>query len=583
MKRYYSDEGNIQILLALLKQHNIRYIVASPGNTNLTLVASLQYDKYFKIISSVDERSAAYIACGIAEETGEPVMLSCTGATSSRNYMSGLTEAYYRKLPILAVTSSRDNSEIGHLVAQVTDRRDLPADVVTLSVQLPIVKDNETRWDCEIKVNKALLELRRNGGSPVHINIPTIYSKAYNTKELPDVRHIDRFFDGDIFPKINHKKVAVLIGSHARFNEKETSVLDAFCESNNAIVICDHTSGYYGKYRVNFSIIGGQQQYISSLCNMDLVIHIGEVSGDYLGGLLLKPKEIWRVNPDGELRDTLRKLKCVFEMPEITFFKHYTTTDKKEDANLKQYREACDFIYNKIDPSKIPFSNIYVAYNTSSRLPVNSRIHFGILSCLRSWGFFNLPVGVYSNCNVGGFGIDGCVSSLVGSSIVNTEDIHFGVFGDLTFFYDMNVLGNRHVGSNLRIILINNGVGAEFGLSCYPGSALENDVLPNISAQGHFGNKSSNLVRHYAESLNFEYIKASNKEEFECNIDKFTSQDKLNKSIIFEIFTDSLDEDKALYYIRNLVVDAKGSLKNVAKSILSEDKLNTIKSILNKK
>lgn len=72
--------------------------------------------------SAADERSAAYIACGLAAESGEPVVLSCTGATASRNYMPGLTEAFYRKLPLIAITSSKSSSMIAQLVAQVTDR-----------------------------------------------------------------------------------------------------------------------------------------------------------------------------------------------------------------------------------------------------------------------------------------------------------------------------------------------------------------------------------------------------------------------------------------------------------------------------
>ena len=79
MEKYYTDEQNIQIVLALLKAHKIRKIVASPGTTNMTLVASMQQDSYFEMYSSVDERSAAYMACGLAAESGEPVVLSCTG------------------------------------------------------------------------------------------------------------------------------------------------------------------------------------------------------------------------------------------------------------------------------------------------------------------------------------------------------------------------------------------------------------------------------------------------------------------------------------------------------------------------
>ena len=97
MKKGYTDERNAQILISLMKKNGIKKVVASPGATNICFVASLQYDPYFEIYSAADERSAAYIACGLAAESGETVALSCTGATSSRNYMPALTEAYYRK------------------------------------------------------------------------------------------------------------------------------------------------------------------------------------------------------------------------------------------------------------------------------------------------------------------------------------------------------------------------------------------------------------------------------------------------------------------------------------------------------
>ena len=91
MVHFYTNERNHQILIALLKEHKIKNIVASPGTTNSVFVGSIQNDPYFNIISSVDERSAAYIACGLALESGEPVVISCTGATAARNYMSGAT------------------------------------------------------------------------------------------------------------------------------------------------------------------------------------------------------------------------------------------------------------------------------------------------------------------------------------------------------------------------------------------------------------------------------------------------------------------------------------------------------------
>ena len=83
-KKYYTDERNVQIVLSLLKAHGIRKVIASPGTTNMTFVGSIQNDPFFEIYSVVDERSAAYMACGMAAESGEPVVLSCTGAPPKR-------------------------------------------------------------------------------------------------------------------------------------------------------------------------------------------------------------------------------------------------------------------------------------------------------------------------------------------------------------------------------------------------------------------------------------------------------------------------------------------------------------------
>ncbi|MFW2168186.1 2-succinyl-5-enolpyruvyl-6-hydroxy-3-cyclohexene-1-carboxylate synthase, partial [Enterobacter cloacae complex sp.6722794] len=89
-------------------------------------------------------------------------------------------------------------------------------------------------------------------------------------------------------------------------------------------------------------------------------------------------------------------------------------------------------------------------------------IHFGILNSLRTWNFYDLPNTVTSFSNVGGFGIDGGVSTLLGASLANPNKLYYGVIGDLAFFYDLNAIGNRHTANNLRILLVNNGKGTEF-------------------------------------------------------------------------------------------------------------------------
>ncbi|CAK7003748.1 MAG: 2-succinyl-5-enolpyruvyl-6-hydroxy-3-cyclohexene-1-carboxylate synthase [Petrimonas sp.] len=586
MSKYYSDEKNVQIIVALLKKHGIRKVIASPGSANSPLVASLQHDSYFEIYSSVDERSAAYIACGLAAESKEPVVISSTGATASRNYMPGLTEAYYRKLPILAITSTRNVALIGSLTDQVIDRSIIPNDIAQISVTLPIIKDENDIWECEIKVNSAILALTRHGGGPAHINLPTNYLGTYNTIELPFVRIIKRITENDEFPIIpNNEKIAVFVGSHKFFDKKLTNALEFFCETHNAVVLCDHTSNYYGKYKILLPIIAYQSIFQEDL-KIGLLIHIGEISS-ISGYLMNRMKSVWRLSEDGEIRDTFRKLEYVFEMPEEHFFNKYTTEHKKNhqidlsyfDAWNKKEKELSEKIPN------LPFSNIWIAQEIAYRIPKHSTIHFAILNSLRSWNFFSLPESVISNSNVGGFGIDGSLSSIIGASLTNKTKLFYCVIGDLAFFYDMNALGNRHIGNNLRLLIINNGKGTEFRLFLHrKGTAqFEEKADKYISAAGHFGNKSRTLLRNYAEDLNFTYMTAANKDEFAKVIDKFVNPNIQEKSIIFEVFTDSVDENTAIEELTNLELPPtsfKMKMKQKTKDVLGEKNINLLKRII---
>ena len=426
----YTREKNTLILISLLKAHNIKKVIASSGNTNTAFVGSIQKDPFFEIYSCVDERSAAYLACGMSAESNDPIVLSCTGATAFLNYFPGLTEAYYRKLPVLAVSSTQDVSKVGHLTAQVTDRSQLPKDLVNFSVLLQTVKDQDDYIDCEIKVNKALLELKKNGGGPVHINLTTIYDGEFDVKALPATRFINRISIKDKFPELIGR-VAIRIGSHKRISGIEEEVIEQFAITNNVPVFCDHTSGYYGKNRILFSLPGSQYKYDYAYLKPETLIHIGEVSGDYSG---VVGKQTWRVNEDGELRDTFKNLKYIFQMPIYNFFNYYLSNHKIKNDN---YFIKCDTILKETRDKipELPFSNIWIASKLSQLIPKNSVVHFGILNSLRSWNFFDFKENnIETNCNVGGFGIDGCLSALVGASLVNENKLYFGVVGDLAFF-----------------------------------------------------------------------------------------------------------------------------------------------------
>lgn len=585
MSKYYTDERNAQIVVALLKAHGVNKVVASPGTTNIPITGSILNDPFFKVYSAADERSAAYIACGLSHETGECVALSCTGATASRNYLPGLTEAWYRKLPVIAITSTPSLIDVGHLLPQCIDRSVSQRDIARISVALLPVEDEADVWDCEIKVNKAILESKRAGGGPVHINIATSYTKTFNTRELPPVRVIRRIGYADEIPTLNpEKKVAVFIGSHKPFSRSETESIEQFVKTHNAVVLCDQTSSYKGRGRILSALACSQNLPIKPIIGKlrpELIIHMGEVSGDYPTQEFIRASaaKVWRVSEDGELRDRFRRLEYVFEMREQDLFQRLSMKAiPLDNSYLCAWKEYVQHLTDKVDMmTAIPFSNIWIAQQLSCALPPNATLHLGILSTLRCWNLFDMNETVRIASNVGGFGIDGCLSTLIGASLADRSRLNFSIVGDLAFFYDLNSIGNRHLSGNVRILLINNGGGVEFKYAGNPGAQFEGTTGEYITGACHYGSKSPTFVKNMAQELGFRYLSARNKEEFQHHVRDFVTNSPTEKPMLFECFTDMSNDADAVEAMGN--VD-KSLTTIVARKVLPQGVKNAIRNAL---
>lgn len=576
MEKHYSAERSVQIVISLLKQYAVQQVIISPGTTNITLVGSLMSDPWFKLYSSVDERSAAYMACGMAAESGRPVAISCTGATASRNYLPGMTEAFHSKLPVLAITSGPDFDKTGNLTPQAVDRSQIQKDAAVVSVRIPATDADNERTNID-KINTALIALTKDGGGPAHIDLVTKYSPDFSVTELPEVRKIEYCDCLMDLPKIpDGSKVAIFVGRHKPFTEEETRAIDDFCAAHDAVVLTDPASNFKGTYGVNVGLVLHQNK-TNPLAGMDLLIHIGEISGAYVS---IRPKQVWRVSEDGRIKNHFGPLTAVIKMSDIEFF-----NAMKGDAKVKKngYLNAFDAEIEDIKakmPMDIPFSNAWIAQQTAPRLPEGSRLHLGILNSLRTWSMADIPASVYVQCNTGGFGIDGALSTLLGASLASPDRLFFLTLGDLAFFYDMNAIGNRFVGKNLRILMVNNGKGTEFRNYWHPGNAFGEDADKFIAAGGHFGNKSHELVKHYAKDLGFEYLSASDKEEYMVNLDKFVDPKIGDHPIMFEVFTNNVDESDAIKAMYTIQTDVKSAARDFAKSVLGEKGIGLARKIM---
>lgn len=589
----YTDERNAQIVIALLKEKGIRYIVASPGTTNGPIVGSAQNDPFFKMISCVDERSAAYMACGIAESTGEAVVLSCTGATASRNYMPGLTEAYYRKLPVLAITSMGRTEEVGNLRTQVLDRSVLPNDISNESVSIePVETDAQARF-AELQANRAMEALFLNGGGPSHIQLVTLHKGTLGTVELPKVQNMEvlSLSSEGLWPELpEDAKVVVYCGAQRPYTDSEGAAIERFAEAHDAPVLANITSGYRGSGAVNASLIGPQMRDNPMMAELepDLVVHIGEMSGNY-DSLLFMSKlscDVWRVSLDGKLRQPFGHLRYVFQSTTERFFEHYSS-----GRGGSSYRSTWTDYAKKLEEAvpDLPFSDILIARHLSCALPEGSIFHPSIMSSLSAANFFQPPAGVETAANVGGFGIDGCVSSLIGASIANPDRLCVSLVGDLAFFYDMNCLGNRNVGPNVRIVLVNNNRGMTFKHSDHFGSVWAEEANKYLAAAGHFlpmGAAAAAGVtpaQAWTESLGFTYLRAESKEELDARVEALLDPSSPSP-ILLECLTEEADERAArdLLFELDTRKTTEGRVKDAARTILPKGVLAAAKKVLGK-
>ena len=538
----YSIAKNVQIVISLLKEHGINLLVLSPGGTNAALVRGVQDDPFFTCYSIVDERSALYFAIGIHLATGKPVAVCCTSAQATRNYIPGLTEAFYKHVPILAITFSKHPQYTYQEYMQAPDQTSLPKDAVRATYSLPYVSNDHDRMHCERLVNEAILDLTHNVPAPIQLNIPMLDTELTQDSDmdLPKVKTIRRFEKNDV-PDIDfgHKRILIVVGENRGIND---SSLIQFAALTNTAIYVNHLSNMENDYTVHGNLLLsciGQDTFDESFCP-DILITIGGQTGDYpLYHKLADSKteyEHWRISKQGDIADTYDHLTKVFQCSAEEFFAACHPTQVKNDY-IKIWKDAVDSYSTTM---KLPLSAAFIAQQMCGLIPEGSIVNFSILNSLRVWNLFQSKNRVKCFCNVGAFGIDGCMSTFLGQSVI-VDQLCFLFIGDLSFFYDMNSLGIRHIKNNVRIILINNNGGMEFKYGSSPEKKKEIDRY--IAASGHFKNAEG-----WSKTNGFDYYAVKDTSSFNEIENRLVTES--SQPIVVEVFVSDTDENKAYTLLR---------------------------------
>jgi 2-succinyl-5-enolpyruvyl-6-hydroxy-3-cyclohexene-1-carboxylate synthase len=94
-------------LAAICFEKGIRHVMISPGSRSAALTLAFARHGGFRIHTCMDERPAGFIALGIAQQTGVPVVLICTSGSAAYNFAPAVSEAFFQQVPLLVLTADR--------------------------------------------------------------------------------------------------------------------------------------------------------------------------------------------------------------------------------------------------------------------------------------------------------------------------------------------------------------------------------------------------------------------------------------------------------------------------------------------
>ena len=522
-----NNTQHIYDLVGLCAQFGVEKAVVCPGSRCAPLLIGFGKHPNIETVSITDERSAGFIALGLAQQSDCPVVLVCTSGTAAQNFAPAVTEAFYQNVPLIVLTADRPPEWIDQWDGQTIHQKNMYE---------PHMKGSFNYNENNVNVGEEALTLASDGAKgPVHLNIPIREPFYPNSLE-----QIEIATNGTEFAKEKKYEIEDSIWDEFETimnSSDKVLVLGGQLEPNPELVELLN--------KVNIPIVG---DVISNLHGVDGVIKSSDlvfktndesIVPDFIitVGLSIisknlklflrkyKPKHHWHIGL-GNVGDPFQSLTKIIEVTPVHFFKEWI--EKKISPNdQSDYQFILTEMQKKVDQElsdkleKSEFNYFSAVQKVLKQLPKNTVLHVGNSMPVRITNFIGIDdssVDVW--CNRGTSGIDGVLSTAVGHALAEPNRKHTLIVGDLSFFYDRNGLWlNHEFPTNLQIIILNDSGGGIF------------NMIPGPSNQVGLTNLFTTPHKRTAELT---------AKEFGLNYQSVTSLEEIDgwKAGILEIFTD---------------------------------------------
>ncbi len=545
-------------LAELCVRRGITQAVISPGSRSAAL--TLAFARHPSIETKVipDERAAAYIALGMAQQLNKPVVLICTSGTAALNFAPAVAEAYFLGVPLLVLTADRPPEWIHQQDGQMIHQDSVYAKHVKESFSLPAdYSHGDNLWFIERIVNQVINNAEENPKGPVHLNVPIrepFYPKADEifTYGSPKVilrssgkRQLSTEVWQDLLDKVESSdRVLILVGQQVISDE----LLDTLRKIRDELgipIVGEILSNLQGDFvtHPDFFLASVNHQLLEEL-QPDVIISFGDAFVSKNLKLFLrkyKPQHHYHITPRRELIDPFQMLTHQLTMDAEPFFGEFLETldlrafrngDNEPATEFlsaweKAEQKAIQCIHSNFRSTK-SFVEFKVIDEVMAVIPEYSQLHLANSMSVRYANFIGTPKKIQVFSNRGTSGIDGCLSTAVGAALT-TDQLVFVLIGDVAFFYDRNALWHPHVPNNLRIILINNSGGSIFRMIEGPRQQPELTTF--------FETKHQTSAQSTARDAGLDYWHADSYEKLESALPAFISDDK--KAKVLEISSDA--------------------------------------------
>ncbi len=474
--------------------------VLSPGSRCAPLTLAFTRHDSINCRTFTDERSAGFVAMGIAQARKSPVAVVCTSGTALYNLAPAVAEAFFSQTPLLLLTADRPSEWIGQHDGQTIYQSGIFGRHVKRSFSLPQDYEHpDSQWEINRIINEAINLACQDPKGPVHVNAPfreplypetgksTGYSR--NVRVIEDLPFSTSISDDQKkFVSDNWASFAniLIVAGQQPLDGNLVEILSALHPNSNVALIGDIISNLHAVdhcIRRADLFLGQATDKMKKTLQPDLLITFGQSVISKNVKLFLRhypPTAHWHIQPTGNPADPFKSITTNIQCSPFSFFQHLYTLNQGSGKG-GDYRSRWLKLEEKTSQAMRGFlagdtyGELGAIRDLMAQLPATCGLHLANSMSVRHANFIGLNAAhakVEVSANRGTSGIDGCTSTAVGHYLATGHPTIL-ITGDLAFFYDRNAFWHNYPLDDLRIFLLNDHGGLIFNIIDGPASVPE--------------------------------------------------------------------------------------------------------------